>query len=225
MNLPGVPPDFKFPEDPGELLAWMKNFAEKLPKYQEQLEISDADLLSVEMMWDEMREAQEAVDKSRLEWIEAQLCRVPDGWPAPPVMRELIHKIPAIEQPTRERMMEELVRWCAAIMRAGSPKAAPVLRGEYYDKGIVLQVTLPEPCVWRRYYRRNAGEDAWQFLAINGQDYYFATDAESQAANEEVYGEVVEFMAIGMLAASSPEAGFGEVWGAPSAVLRMEVRK
>src|SRR5712672_2825042 len=25
MNLPGVPPDFQLPEDPGERLAWMKN--------------------------------------------------------------------------------------------------------------------------------------------------------------------------------------------------------
>ena len=42
MNLPGVPPDFQLPDDPGERLAWMKNFATKLPKYAEGTEAKSA---------------------------------------------------------------------------------------------------------------------------------------------------------------------------------------
>ena len=72
MSLPGVPPDFKLPEDRGELLAWLKNFATKLPLYAEKLGISAEDLAEVQRTYEEVRVAKEAEDKARLKVVEIE---------------------------------------------------------------------------------------------------------------------------------------------------------
>ena len=81
MNLPGVPSDFQPPQDPGDLMAWLKNFAEKIPKYAAQLELTAEDLAMVQESYDTMRAAKEAEETARLRIVEARLCTVPDGWP------------------------------------------------------------------------------------------------------------------------------------------------
>ncbi|HYR57743.1 MAG TPA: hypothetical protein VEO95_03895 [Chthoniobacteraceae bacterium] len=225
MNLPGVPPDFQFPEDPGELLAWMKNFATKLPGYAEKLGVSVEDLAIVQSTYEQMRAAKAAEDEVRLRVVERDLCKVPDAWPPPATLHDLIRKIPAIEEPERTRMLKEIERWSGAIVRAGSPRPVPTLSGEYFDRGIVLRLTLPERCRWGRFYYRPAGEGAWRLLAITGQDYTLNTDPESQKDEKEKLEGNVEFVVIGVLAHEDPQVGFGDAWGAPSEVLTMTVPK
>lgn len=223
MSLPGVPDDFKFPEDPGDLLAWMKNFAKKLPLYAKQLGVTDAELLTVEMMYDEMRESKDETDKLRLKVVKQKLCNVPNGWPAPPVMMELMEKIPQIDEPKRTRMIEEVESWCGAIVAADSVRPLLVLVPGYFDRGITLTPTLDAPCEWVRYYYRKAGAAAWDLLCVTRGAYYLHTDRTPEE-DEEVLEGMLEFMAIGMLGNDDVSKAPQELWGPPSAMVRMAVR-
>ena len=223
MNLPGLPPDFQLPEDPGERLAWMKNFAEKLPQVAERLGVSAEDVAMVQSGYEQFRAAKEAEDKARLKAVERKLCNVPDAWPPPATLHDLMRKIPAIEEPQRTRMLEEIELWSGGIARAGSPRPAPQVSGGYFTMGLVLRITLPEPCRWSRIYCRKAGVAAWRLLAITQGDFRLYTSPESQEEEEEKLEGNLEFLVIGALAREDLQVNFDEAWGAPSEVLTMAV--
>jgi hypothetical protein len=206
MSIPGESPDFELPEDEGEKLAWVKKHVEALPGLAERLGLTPEQVAKARAGYEGMRALQDAVDKALLNLIAAKLSRVPDG------------------EPQRQRMLEELDRWCAAVVWAGSPHAAPKLSGGWFVDGLVLRVTPPEPCRWWRISYRPAGQVPWRFLAIMRKDhYYLTTDPAEEAEGEEKLTGRLEFTAIGLLPREDLQARIGDEWGAPSAVLTLTV--
>jgi hypothetical protein len=222
MKLPGMSDDFQLPEDRGELMAWLKNFATKFPQFAPQLDVSPEELAETLEACEKIRAAKEADDAARLKKVERRLCAVPDAWPPPRALHELMRAICSIEEPQRTRMIEEIELWTGGIERAGTPRLAPVLRGEYFDEGIVVRfMPLPAPCEWARVYSRQRGESVWELECIVAQDYYLSTKPEDREEGEPLLEGVMEFIAIGV--PPGEDLMKAEPYGAPSEVLAMAV--
>lgn len=223
METPDETPAFQFPEDPGERMAWMKNFVEKAPKYVRELGITQAEIDEMQRMYGAARAEKDVEDAERLRQIERRLCAVPDGWPAPPVLMELIKAIPAMDEPARTRMIEQAEAWGASIARAGSPLIAPRIWSGYFDQGLMIEFELPPQGKWAHMYFRGAGEMVWRFLCTVPRRYGFFTNPAERDEADGPLPECIEVVAIARAAGEDARRGYGEFMGAPSNVLMLPV--
>jgi hypothetical protein len=171
-----------------------------------------------------MKPSMDAIERQVLATIGRVLCAVPDGWPPPPALRQLLDRVRCTDKPMRWMMLEEACRWVDAIKRAKSVQVAPVLRGGYYADGIVIQHAIPEPCAWIRMYFRKRGRARWHLLGIHGGTaWHLETTPEAQQANGDEWDGSLEFVAIGMLPAENSRQAPEFEYGAPSNVIAVPV--
>ena len=157
--------EFQLPEDPGELQAWLDNFAEQLPKYAEQLGITPAELAHVqEFRQFHRREVHQAVTEALAIQRQrmAAVCPEEARWPS--VFKDGWVRLPVIREPERSQSARLLAEWITGIERAYAGAVRPVVTWSYFPAGIEVRFDQPKPCDSTAVYFRVKGRAKWKFL-------------------------------------------------------------
>lgn len=181
--------EFQLPEDPGELQAWLDNFAEQLPKYAEQLGITPAELAQVkEFQQLHRRDVYQAVTEALAIQRQRLAAACPDEARWPSVFKDGWVRLPVIREPERSQAARLLAQWIT---------------------GIELRFDLPKPCDSTAVYYRLKGRAKWEFLlryTHPGVKRLHTTPEYLDEEEQKLWpGRTLEFVAVGWF----EEAAFG----------------
>lgn len=223
----GVSADWEPPEDDGEMYAWLDNFADKLPKYAAQLNITTEALEQIRRERGVFCGAHdEFVQKSWDALVRSvSRFRPREEWPS--VYAEATQDLIVTPEPRRTRWLEFLQEWFEGIRRVQGRAVQPLLQGGHYDRGIDLQYVYPPEATRMSLYFRVTGEKGWAYLSTNIQKRYsletilddedLEADPEGLAERQSWQGKELEFVAV----AESEERPIGF----PSEIVRVRVKE
>lgn len=202
--------EFQLPDDPGELQAWLDNFAEQLPKYAEQLGITPEELAQVkEFQQSHRRDVHQAVTEALAIQRQRLVAACPDETRWPSVFKDGWTRLPVSREPERSQAARLLAQWITGIERAYAGPVRPVLTGGHFAEGIELRFDLPKPCDSTAVYYRLKGRAKWEFLlryTHPGIKRLYTTPEYLDEEEKKLWpGRTLEFVAVGWF----EEAAFG----------------